>query len=482
MFTSTKRIGTRPTTGPGSLWLTLAALIAAATLASVVEAQTPRRSATTVNVTITGPKFPKPQPFYFRSWNPWVAEATRERQILFNRSAGLNQPISRFSTIGPLSATPRWPIGVNPFLPAYPGGPTVPQLAYNTAMVGAALQSYPPWVFSANPGLYGGSPYNPSLTGYPYDDYGSGSGGPYGGYFSGGSGYGYYDPYSPSTQLDAGGRYLVNVERSRLTREQVRQAKVDTRRRAFDEYLFERKNAPTWEDNRERLLDLSRRHALNEPPVTEIWSGRALNELLADVQLLQAGKRGDTAPIAVDESLMKRVNVTAGMEHGNIGLLKDGGKLPWPEGLRRVKPQERVDRARRTINSLLPEAIREATESRSDPEAVRALGQAVAELQKLVLDNAADMPPEAYMETKRFLNRLEDGVRLLRLPDASSYFNEKYAAQGKTVQEVVDYMSRTGLFFAPSVGGDESAYVALHRALVAYDLALRGGAVLTQER
>ena len=55
-------------------------------------------------------------------------------------------------------------------------------------------------------------------------------------------------------------------------------------------------------------------------------------------------------------------------------------------------------------------------------------------------------------------------------PDARHYFTGKYAPRGKTVAELVQHMTEQGLQFAPSVMGDEDAYLALHRALAACDM------------
>jgi hypothetical protein len=39
------------------------------------------------------------------------------------------------------------------------------------------------------------------------------------------------------------------------------------------------------------------------------------------------------------------------------------------------------------------------------------------------------------------------------------------------VAELVDFMTRKGLRFAPATGNDQDAYLALHRAFAAYDVA-----------
>jgi hypothetical protein len=98
----------------------------------------------------------------------------------------------------------------------------------------------------------------------------------------------------------------------------------------------------------------------------------------------------------------------------------------------------------------------------------------VNRLQVLLANNVRDLPPGQYMEARHFLNNLEDGLQLLRQPNAGLYFTQKYTAKGRTVLDLVNHMSKEGLTFAAAVGGDEAAYMALHRALAAYDSAVRG--------
>ncbi len=341
-----------------------------------------------------------------------------------------------------------------------------------------AVSGYPTPPSYFNPGV-GGGPTTATLTTRPRGDfpdpyalpgpaYPPTPGDPYGGYVSG-----------AADALRNSDNYLINVQRARLIREQVRQARIDTQRRAFDEYLYERKNAPTWEDERERFLALSLRRSLNDPPLTEIWSGKALNDLLAEVQ--KQSHKGVSGPqFVIEDDVLRRINVSAGKSPGNIGLLKNDGKLSWPVALRLLKPRDRADDLRRQIGSLLPEAINQAVNGKVDPMSLKELVRATNELQDMLTRNVTNLPPGPYMDAKRFMTSLDDGVKLLQQPDAGLYFTQKYSAKGHSVPELVDYMTRTGLLFAPAVAGDEAAYVALHRALVAYAMTLRGRRTIEQ--
>jgi hypothetical protein len=68
----------------------------------------------------------------------------------------------------------------------------------------------------------------------------------------------------------------------------------------------------------------------------------------------------------------------------------------------------------------------------------------------------------------RFLNDLADTIRALQEPNIAKYAANPFAESGTTVSELVLHMTRHGLRFAPAISGQEAAYTALHRAMVAY--------------
>src|SRR5205823_1635679 len=80
------------------------------------------------------------------------------------------------------------------------------------------------------------------------------------------------------------------------------------------------------------------------------------------------------------------------------------------------------------------------------------------------------IPPATYLEAQRFLDNFDAAVLGLKKGDVvfNLDFQQKFVKDdGKTVLELVDYMGKNGLRFAPAVGGDERAYRALQTALSA---------------
>ena len=61
---------------------------------------------------------------------------------------------------------------------------------------------------------------------------------------------------------------------------------------------------------------------------------------------------------------------------------------------------------------------------------------------------------------------MQSGANVLHRPDPGLYFTPTY----KNVGELVKYMAKNDLRFAPAVPGDEAAYLALYRALAIYDV------------
>jgi hypothetical protein len=223
--------------------------------------------------------------------------------------------------------------------------------------------------------------------------------------------------------------------------------------------------APTAEDRRLRQLQVALDRARSDPSLTEIASGRPLNVLLASLSdQLANGRRG--RDVALNDELLSRINVAATPE-GDIGLLRDEGKLKWPESLQATAFAE----IRLQMNGLIAEAVRLARSGK--PVTPGILEELAADLQLLkdtVRDHIGEMTPSEYVESLRYLSGLGECVKALSDPNVSNYFNKAWSARGRTVADLVPNMA--GLYFAPAAPGDEVAYRVLHQALVTFDARL----------
>ncbi len=354
-------------------------------------------------------------------------------------------------------------------------GLTLRQAAFNIGTIGQALTFVPPYALGFNPyprnlALSTGGTGAAGITSSPY------AGSP--GYDSSGySPYGYIpDPFSGYLRggaeiINAQGSFLTNTQQAYLKREQVRQERVVTRRKMFDEYLYEREKAPTPEDERQRHALEQLERSRNNPPITEVYSGKALNDILEDLRKLpskpEAGNLVNIQQLPLDEDGLKHINVTVG--GGSIGLLKNDGRLDWPVALSGPEIKEQRER----INSLAQAAVRQAEfNGQVDPGTITQLTNDVASINRQLRTGGGDLPFDLYTGAKTFLNNLDDAIRASRQRDVGNYFTGKFALRAKTVPELVEHMVKQGLRFAPAVPGDEQAYVALHQAVVNYDLAM----------
>jgi hypothetical protein len=264
------------------------------------------------------------------------------------------------------------------------------------------------------------------------------------------------------------GKLMKDVQEANLTKEKVQQAKIETRHKEVENWLWNRDHVPTAEDERQRAQREQLRRSLADPPQGEIVSGQALNTVLADlaVKLGQTPESGG-AMISLDGEVLRHLNFTARQGQGNPGLLKNGGRLNWPTTLRDSQYQP----SRNVVDNLAGVLYAQAVAGRVDPGTLQQVSQAAQRLQLQVAESIRDMTPAQYGEARRFLGQLEDGLKVLRQPNARNYFAVD-AAHGMTAGDLVQSLVRKGWWFAPAVPGDEAAYAAVYRALVAYDLGL----------
>jgi hypothetical protein len=372
--------------------------------------------------------------------------------------------------------------------------------AFNTAVIGNTFGSIPPWMFGynpyppisygggysppsagggySNPGvpLYSGGYTNPYGGGYmnPYGGSSAGSGGSGGGYSSGygGGGSSYYTPaqgylYGSASVMNAYGQLTLQQEQARLMREMALQAKLDTQKKRFDTLKYITDNTPTFSQVQDKVNQQTSHRIQTSATPPEIWSGKSLNTLLNSLR--KYANQKDAAHSGVlDEDVIKHLNVAK--KYGNLGLLRNNGQFTWPAALSTLIPRE--DRA--NINTETQRLFRQAANAQVDPDTLSDLRKEIDTIRDRLTKNVNDFRQVPYMEAKRFLNDFDDALTALENGDATAYidFQSKFGSGGKSVQQLVNYMSANGLHFAPATNGDEAAYQALHDALVGWSVAL----------
>jgi hypothetical protein len=265
--------------------------------------------------------------------------------------------------------------------------------------------------------------------------------------------------------LRAEGDFLVKKMEAASLREDVRQKKLETRRKELEHWEWERdfrKNELNrqLERIRERQVEYNRMF----PSVAEITGAGPLNSLFDELQRRQALPAAGS--MKVEQEWLKQIHVTSG-GRANIGLLK-GDKVLWPRLLYRSNFADDREQMERLLDRAKVLAM---AKQRNEEELHGTLDQLESAVRvcETRLDQEIragvgdpDCNPRHQIEVMKFLRQVTDATFVLERPDAAYYLNP---VQGNTVAEMVAHMKKNGLRFAPATVGSERAYVALHRAL-----------------
>ena len=279
--------------------------------------------------------------------------------------------------------------------------------------------------------------------------------------------FGYPSPYPYSGRGGLPNDDVIS-QQANLLREEVYRSRSATRMKIFDEWKYYRDNTPTYEETRQRSLKDRLSQAVNNPPLSAIWSGATLNDLVSIIHQTEtaAGVRGPTVDLARD--VVASINWTTNPDAPGLGMVKNGStELRWPAtlALARFEPQ------RREIARLLDEAITAARER--SPNARKLASQLSDRLDAMREDLRALRPtetPEEYLEAAGHLRRMSDAVASLKNPGAYRLLGERI--QAGTVGDLVDQMTARGLRIGAAAPGDESYYTALYDAMATYERGL----------
>jgi len=307
-----------------------------------------------------------------------------------------------------------------------------------------------------NPGIDPFSPISPLIN--PLAAYGFGLGlNPTAGYLMG-----------VADVTNANAQYQVTIQRARMLNEEALRSQLATRRAAIEEARWERATTPGAEDIRLREMAMSLARSRRNPPVGEIWSGKALNDILAYL-IDQQGKGAKGPDVSLTEDMLAKINVTDGTG-GNVGLLKDGGKVLWPAVLQGPD----FTPMREMLDKKLPDAVETLRFNRPvEKGTLDAIKSALKSAQQKLDDSVGKLTPTESLQGNRFLGQLDDAFKVLQSPMATNYFTGKWAAKAGNVRELVDQMTKTGLRFAAATPGDEAAYRALYNAVASYDAGIQ---------
>ncbi len=300
---------------------------------------------------------------------------------------------------------------------------------------------------------YGGSGY--SGSGYGGGGYGGGGygGGGYGGGGYGGGGYGGGGYGGGSYAGSTGGSYPGTSQTAT----------------PFDQASYEKMNIPPADAVREELRQQRLNRARSVPPASEIASGESLNELLANIQRIQARQAVVGNSIDVDANTLGHINVTTtGDLRGSNEFFKPGALSKWPILL----SGDKFAADRKNVLA----AFAEATSARMSGTAN---GKIAVEARKLVegmkdklFRGRFDASFTDYTNAVAFIDKLTNTLNVLAKHDALKFLNGTYVAKGNTVSQLADHMITHGLKFAKATSGDEPHYAKLYQLIVSYEIDL----------
>src|SRR5262249_7146894 len=198
----------------------------------------------------------------------------------------------------------------------------------------------------------------------------------------------------------------------------------------------------TAEDDRQRLVSEQTLRSLNGPSLTEIWSGKALNDIVADLRrttLRTEPSATPAAPLPLDENALKHINVTSMRGLVNVGLLKNEGGWRFRPAL----SGEDLQAERERVTALVQKSVQQAKGGELvDAGAIFQLNRDIDQMQQVLRKKGKDLPPNFYMEARTFLNNLADAVRGLGQKNIGNYFNGKYALKTGTVPDLLAQLSQ----------------------------------------
>ena len=346
----------------------------------------------------------------------------------------------------------------NPYNYGY-GGAMVTAIRMSQEGPGSYLNQY-------TPGGYGGAgnQYSPGGVN-PYSPYG-GYGGGYGlGAAGPGVGSGAY-LMGASDVMRSYGNVIQAQESARILREQALQAKLETTRKAFELEMYIKANTPTYTQEQERVAKTTLRRIQTNSLPGEVTNGKSLNYLLDDLRKFPNRKIA-LEPITLSEGVLSNLNVTKNTY--GLGILRDDGRVSWPTAL-----QERMSvKQRKDLDEQLKDLVKGAYRDKLDVNLLKDVRTDIDKMREDLVKRVNDTPTNQYMDAKRFLQEFHEATVALEKGEAPIQAKfQREIEGGRTVQDVVDYMVKSGLRFGPATAKDEPAYRAAHSAMATFDLAM----------
>src|SRR5262249_33518777 len=152
--------------------------------------------------------------------------------------------------------------------------------------------------------------------------------------------------------------------------------------------------------------------------------GAALNTIMSAIQTPIQNGVGPMIPL--DPTILQRINVSGGTSTGNLGVLKDGGKLKWPMALR----GQNFATEREQLNHLAPQAAKQAASGNVDTDTIQQMQDAVSKMNSAITSNIDSISMNDYTSAKQYMRQLESSIKSLSDADVANYASGRWAARG----------------------------------------------------
>lgn len=262
--------------------------------------------------------------------------------------------------------------------------------------------------------------------------------------------------------INATGELGIQQEQARQERQKWEQMKLETKKKSFDELMYEKANTPTLTEDLQYEGGLTLQRMMTSPTPAEITSGKTLNAMMPMISKLSY--RGTQGPsMSIDQDLLRNVNVTVGKDGASIGMLTGGGaKLDWPLCLQGPKQKK--------VAGQIPTAVSQARMGQLDAKLYREITTQISDINEELRKrfHKEEIDGGEFLEGRRFLDSLTQSIQALRSPTSNRFLDGTYTAKGNTVPDLANNMTKSGLSFTACNPGEEASYYALHDMFVAY--------------
>jgi hypothetical protein len=201
---------------------------------------------------------------------------------------------------------------------------------------------------------------------------------------------------------------------------------------------------------------------------SEVASGEALNHVL--VAIVAAENKGAKGPSAfLPPRLLDDLRFAGPPTADALNLLRQADNLPLPAAFFDPRLKEASDLLERDF-AAAAEPLRAGKSA--DRAKIARLEQTLSKVQEQAAPVIRTLPFEDAIAARRFLNKLEATVKAMKTNAVNGLVNANWATEGTSVADLVKHLTKHKLLFGPAPAGGEPAYLALHKGLATYLIAL----------